>query len=383
MAIYLDHNATTPVHPRVREAMRPFFEDAFGNPSSGHARGQRAREAVERARAQVAAAVGCLPTEVVFTGSGTEATNLALQGAFAAGSRRGLVTSAVEHPATLRTCQALAARGAALTVVEAGADGRVALPALDRALGEGTLLVSLMHANNETGVLQPVAEAAALAHARGALVHVDAAQSLGKVPVDVGALGADLLTLAGHKLQAPKGVGALVVRRGVPLAPLLHGGGQEGGLRPGTENVALVVALGEACAVALEDLAEAGARLRGLRDRLEAALLAGVPGLQVNGHRQLRLPNTLNVCAPGAPGTEVLARAPELEASTGSACHHGEESPSPVLLAMGVPPALALGAVRLSLGRGTTPAEVDAAAAALVRAWREVRAARATAPAGG
>jgi cysteine desulfurase len=203
---------------------------------------------------------------------------------------------------------------------------------------------------------------------------VDAAQSLGKVPVNVGALGADLLTLAGHKLQAPKGVGALVVREGVALRPLLHGGGQERGLRPGTENVALVVGLGVACALAVQDLEAAAARQRRLRDRLEAALRLGVPGLVVNGHPELRLPNTLNVCAPGAPGTLVLARAPELEASTGSACHQGEETPSPVLLAMGLVPALALGAVRLSLGRGTTEAEVDLAAAALVRAWREVRA---------
>jgi cysteine desulfurase len=368
--IYLDHNATTPVHPRVLEAMLPFLREAHGNPSSGHAFGRRARQAVEAARAEVAAAVGASADEVVFTGSGTEASNLALRGAFEAGGRRHLVTSAIEHPATLKTCQALVRRGARLSVVGVDAQGRVVPAQVEAALTGDTLLVSLMQANNETGVLQPVAEVAALAHARGALLHVDAAQALGKVPVDVRALGADLLTLAGHKLQAPKGVGALVVRRGVRLEPLLQGGGQEHGLRPGTENVAFVVGLGAACALAVVDLDEAAARLRRLRDRLEAALRAGVPGLEVNGHPTLRLPNTLNVRAPGVLGSAVLERAPEVAASTGSACHDGQETASAVIVAMGVPAELAVGSVRLSLGRGTTEAEVDAAAAALVRAWR-------------
>jgi cysteine desulfurase len=368
--IYLDHNATTPVHPEALEAMLPFLQDGFGNPSSGHARGRRARDAVEAARAQVAVAVGASPDEVIFTGSGTEATNLALQGAFEGAARRHLVTSAIEHPATLRTCQALAARGGRLAVVGVDAQGRVSPGAVKAALTTQTLLVSLMHANNETGVLQPVDEVAALAHGCGALLHVDAAQTLGKVPVEFRALGADLLTLAGHKLQAPKGVGALVVKRGVRLKPLLHGGGQEGGHRPGTENVAAIAGFGAACRVMLRDLDEAGERMRRLRDRLEAALRAGVPGLVVNGHPLLRLPNTLHVRAPGRHGAQVLDRAPELEASTGSACHEGLETPSAVLLAMGVAPELALGSVRLSLGRGTTEAQVDAAAAALVRAWR-------------
>lgn len=372
--IYLDHNATTPVHPRVLEAMLPSLQGAFGNPSSGHAFGRRAKEAVERARAQVAAAIGARPAELVFTGSGTEATNLALAGAFQGyGERRHLVTTAIEHPATLKTCQALERQGAALSVVGVDRDGLAQADDVGAALAGYTLLVSVMHANNETGVLQPVAAIAARARPKGVLVHVDAAQSLGKVPVNVDELGADLLTIAGHKLGAPKGVGALFVRQGVTLSPVLHGAGHERGLRPGTENVASIVGLGAACELATRDLAEASARLRALRDRLERTLLAEVPDLVVNGHRTLRLPNTLNVRLTGVSGTALLAETPEVAASTGSACHDGQESASPVILAMGVLPLLAAGSVRLSLGRTTTEAEVDLAAAALARTWRRLR----------
>lgn len=372
--IYLDHNATTPVAPAVLEAMLPYLRGEFGNPSSGHLYGRRAKEALERARAQVAAAVGARPGELVFTGSGTEATNLALAGAFQGQrERRHLVTTSIEHPATLKTCQALERQGAALSVIGVDRDGLAAADDVGAALAGYTLLVSVMHANNETGVLQPVAAIAAHARPRGVLVHVDAAQSLGKVRVNVDQLGADLLTIAGHKLGAPKGVGALFVRQGVTLSPVLHGAGHERGLRPGTENVASIVGLGAACELATRDLEAASARLRALRDRLESTLLARVPDLVVNGHRTLRLPNTLNLRLTGVSGTALLAETPEVAASTGSACHDGQESASPVILAMGVLPLLAAGSVRLSLGRTTTEAEVDAAAAALARSWLRLR----------
>jgi cysteine desulfurase len=369
--IYLDHNATTPVLPEVVEAMLPYLREHFGNPSSGHPYGRRAHDAVEAARAKVAAALHCAPAEVFFTSGGTEANNLALCGAFEANpGRRALVTSAIEHPATLAPCRWLESKGATLTVVGVDGEGRARLDEVERAVGAQTLLLSLMHANNETGVLQPVTEASRLARRFGALVHCDAAQSLGKVKVDVEALGVDLLSVAGHKLYAPKGVGALYVRNGVPLAPFARGAGHERGLRPGTENVASIVGLGVACEWVQSDLEAAAARMAGLRDRLEAALRQGIPELQLNGHREQRLPNTSSVRFPRVEGTALLAGAPELAASTGSACHDGHESASAVILAMGVAPAEAGGTVRLTLGRGTSEADVDTASAALVRAWR-------------
>jgi cysteine desulfurase len=377
--IYLDYNATTPVDGAVLDAMLPFLRERFGNPSSQHAYGRAARIALDHARADVASLIGALPDEVVFTGGGTEATNHALQGLAADALARPdarrpqIVVSAVEHPATLETARFLERLGFRLTVIEVDGNGRTRLDAIERALREPTLVLSLMHANNETGTLQPVVEAARLAHERGTLVHVDAAQSAGKVPVDVAALGADLLSIAGHKLYAPKGVGALYVRRGVQLAPLVHGAGQESGRRAGTENVPYAVGLGTACRIAHEALPGAAARMGQLRDRLWS-LLASALGDQVvrNGHPEQCLPNTLNVGFVGRLGTELLAAAPEIAASTGSACHDGRVTVSPVLAAMGVAPAIARGAVRLSVGRHTTEAEIDRAAAALVRAAQAV-----------
>ncbi|PCC74196.1 cysteine desulfurase [Nannocystis exedens] len=371
--IYLDHNATTPLLPEVVDAMLPFLRAHFGNPSSGHVYGRHAREAVARARGRVAALLGCDDDEVLFTSGGTEANNLAIRGVAERCERPGaIVTTAVEHPATERPCAWLERHGWQVTRVGVDAGGRARLDEARAALARGAALVTVMHSNNETGVLQPIAELAPLARAAGALLHTDAAQSLGKVPVRVRELGVDLLSIAGHKLYAPKGVGALYVKRGTPLAPLLLGAGHERGLRPGTENVAGIVGLGVACETAGRDLEATAARVQRLRDLLWARLADAVPGLALNGHPELRLPNTLNVRFPRASGTAVLAGAPELAASTGSACHDGHESASAVIVAMGVRAAEAIGSVRLTLGRGTTEEEVTHAAAALGAAWRRI-----------
>jgi cysteine desulfurase len=366
--IYLDYNATTPIAPEVLEAMLPYLRDAFGNPSSQHALGAPARQAVLTARTEVAGLLGAAPEEIVFTSGGTEATNHALKGLAvraldANSARRQIVVSAIEHPATLETAHALERFGFTVAAVPVDRYGVLDLAALERLLRAPTLVVSLMHANNETGTLQPLAAASERAHRAGALVHVDAAQSAGKVPVDVNALGADLLTLAGHKLYAPKGIGALYVRSGVALEPFVHGAGQESGRRAGTENVPYIVALGAACRIARELQPSAAQRMAALRDRLwhdlERALGEGVV---LNGHPELRLPNTLNVSFRGFVGAELLASIPEIAASTGSACHDGRVSISPVLAAMGVDPAIAAGAVRFSLGRDTSAEDVDRAA---------------------
>ena len=371
--IYLDYNATTPVLPEVVDAMLPYLREHFGNPSSDHVYGQRAREAVARARGQVAALLGCDADEVVFTSGGTEANNLAIRGvAEARGERRHIVTSVIEHPATAGPCDWLEHNGWTVTRISVDADGRMRVADARAAISDGTALVSVMHSNNETGVLQPVDEIAAEARTRGALVHTDAAQSAGKVHLDVRALGVDLLSIAGHKLYAPKGVGALFVKRGTPLAPFMRGAGHERGIRPGTENVASIVGLGVACEAAVRDLESTTAELNRRRDALWDQLQAGVPGIELNGHRTLRLPNTLNVRFPRVTGSAVLAAAPDVAAATGSACHAGTTQASAVILAMGVDPESALGSVRLTLGRRTTDDEIGRAAAALIRAWRAV-----------
>lgn len=368
--IYLDHNATTPLLPEVVDAMLPYLREHFGNPSSGHAYGRRTQMAIAKARAQVASLLGCAEDEVVFTSGGTEANNLAIRGVLEAASHRGrIVTSAIEHPATEQPCAWLERRGT--PVVRLGVDehGRVLLDAAEEAITRDTTLVTVMLANNETGVLQPIEALARLGHAAGAVVHTDAAQAVGKVSVRVDDLGVDLLSVAGHKLYAPKGVGALYIRRGTCIAPFTLGAGHERGLRPGTENVASIVGLGLACAIAGRDLEEAAARMQRLRDALWARLLAAIPGLRPNGHLEQRLPNTLNVRFPGVSGDAVLAGAPEVAASTGSACHAGHTTASAVVTAMGVSAEEAIGSVRLSLGRGTSEEDVERAARALIRSW--------------
>jgi cysteine desulfurase len=371
--IYLDHNATTPLLPEVVDAMLPYLREHFGNPSSGHAYGRRTHDAIEAARAEVAALLGCGEDEVCFTSGGTEANNLAIRGVTDASQRRQIVTSTIEHPATSAPCRYLEAHGWRVERLDVDGDGRVRVDEARERIGVGTALVTVMHSNNETGTIQPIAELTAVARMFGALVHADAAQSIGKVPVRVDELGVDLLSVAGHKLNAPKGVGALYVRRGTKLHPFALGAGHERGLRPGTENVASIVGLGAACGLARRRHDERPHATRALRDRLWSQLREAVPGLVLHGHPSERLPNTLNVRFPGVVGSAVLGATPEVAASTGSACHDGAESASGVLLAMGIDPKEALGAVRLSVGVTTTEADVDAAAAALIRGWRAAR----------
>jgi len=370
-AIYLDYNATTPPDPGVVEAMLPHLQAHFGNPSSSHAYGQTAGAAVVRAREQVAGLLGCAPHELVFTSGGSESNNHALIGTALAHRERGdhIITTDVEHPSVLATCRYLEGRlGFSISRLPVDGQGQVDPEAVEKALTPRTILISVMHANNETGVLQPVAAIATIARQHGVLMHTDAAQSVGKVPVDVDDLGVDLLSLAGHKLYAPKGVGALYVRTGTRLDPLIHGAGQEGGRRASTENVPALVGLGQACAIAAERLATDHERLSRLRDRLQRRLEAA--GWVVNGHPEARLPNTMSIALEGADAEELLRRAPELAASTGSACHSGRTEPSEVLMAMGVSRRRALGTVRLSLGRWTSEADIEQAAAALIRAGR-------------
>ncbi|MCI0681300.1 MAG: cysteine desulfurase [Gemmataceae bacterium] len=376
--IYLDYNATTPLDPAVIEAMTPYLRDHFGNPSSTHPYGKTAHDAVNVARGQVAALLGAEPNEIIFTGGGTEASNHALkgvvfaklQGFFGRWARGAhIVTSTIEHPATLQPCAFLERLGCKVTKVAVDRFGLVDPDAVKKALERGTTLVSIMHANNEVGTLQPIREIAKLAKERGALVHTDAAQSLGKLRVDVNELGVDLLTVAGHKLYAPKGIGVLYVRKGVSLEPLIHGAGHEGGRRAGTENVPYIVGLGKACEIARLSLPDATTKLQRLRDRLWDKLRAGLRDrITLNGHPELRLPNTLNVNFLDHIGAELLQKTPEIAASTGSACHEGHVALSPVLCAMGVRPEIGKGAVRLSVGRFTTEDEIDRAAEALARA---------------
>jgi cysteine desulfurase len=375
--IYLDHNATTPVAPEVLEAMLPFLREDYGNPSSLHWFGQRARAATEDARARVAALIGAEPVEIVFTGSGTESDNMALRGvaARAREPRRVIVTTTIEHHAVVDTAKAMRDEGWPVDLAGVDIEGRLRLEDLRATVDEGTALVSLMLANNETGVLQPVPEAAALAHERGALAHCDAVQAAGKVSIDVGALDVDLLTLSAHKIYGPKGVGCLYVRRGTALSPLVTGGSQERHRRAGTVNVAGVVGFGAAAALARARLEADAAHLGALRDRLEARLLA-FPGASLNGGAP-RLPNTTNVSFEGteAEGLVMALDLAGVAVSTGAACAAGGAEPSHVLKAMGFAPERVESSLRLSLGRSTTEEQVDRAAA-IIRACVERQRAR-------
>lgn len=374
MPIYLDYNATTPIAPEVAAVIRHWLEADFGNPSSSHAYGQRAHAAVGKARAEVATLIGAQAAEIVFTGNATEANNLALLGvARAVPDKRHMIVSAVEHPAVMQPALHLREIGWDVTVVGVDATGRVDPAVVTAALRPHTALVSVMLANNEVGTLQPIAEIAALARANGSLMHTDAAQAAGKLPVKVDELGVDLLTLAFHKFYGPKGIGALYVRQGTPLKPILFGAGQEHGLRPGTENVALIVGAGETARLACERLPQVTQHLHTMRERLWQRLAAGVPGLLLNGHPESRLPNTLHVSFPGVSGRDLLAMAEAtVAASVGSACHSHGDAVSGVLAAMGCDAERARGAVRLSVGRETTGEEIDRAAAALIAAWKQL-----------
>jgi len=377
--VYLDYNATTPVDPRVLVAMRAALTTDFGNPSSTHAYAAGPRLLLARARAQVSALIGAAPAEIVFTASGSEADALAIRGAVlgradTVSGRPHVITQVTEHPAVLAACQQLQRwHDVDVTYLPVDHLGRLDPADVRAALTPDTVLVTVMHANNETGTLQPIADIAQITGPRGVLLHTDAAQSSGKVELDVGRLGVDLLTIVGHKMYAPKGIAALYIRDGVTLEPLVGGGGQERGLRAGTENVALAVALGAAADLAADAL-EAGetARLTSLRDQLQAELSERLPDLvhlvhpvHLHGHPTLRLPNTLNIRIDHVVGRDLLAAAPSVAASTGSACHAGDDQPSTGLLALGLTPDQAASALRLSVGRWTTPQQVIAAADSL------------------
>lgn len=376
--LYFDHNATTPVAPEVRAAMLPLLDEVFGNPSSGHAWGLEAKEALEAARGQVAALIHAAPEEIHFTSCATESNNTVIQGLLAQGG--GMVASAVEHPSVLGPAREMARRGASLALLPVNADGVIDPASARRAIGPDTRLVSVMLANNETGAIQPVWELAETCRKRGALLHADAAQAVGKIPVDVGRLGVDLLTIAGHKLNAPKGVGALYVRRGVELPPLLFGGGQERGLRPGTENTALCVGLGAACALAGRGLEEEMARRRRLGEVLCDGLRRLDPGVMIFAERARRLPNTLFAGFRDLHAgrlVEALALR-DVAVSAGAACHgpgaDGEDAGvSHVLTAMNAPRAYALGSVRFSWGLGTTRDDVLELVERLARVLAELR----------
>jgi cysteine desulfurase len=363
--IYLDHAATTPLHPEARHAMEPFLNESFGNPSSLHVAGQEARRAIDDARDRMAASLGVLAEEVIFTSGGTEADNLALAGVFLANRERPhIVTVATEHHAVLDTCHFLEGLGAEITVLPVDGMGQIDPEDVRRALTPRTGLVSVMHANNEIGAVSPLAEVAAITRAAGVPLHTDAVQTVGALPTDFSLLGADLISLAAHKFYGPKGVGALIVRRGIRLTPLLHGGGQERGRRAGTENVAGIVGMSRALERARTDVHQESARLTELRDRLIRRVCETVPDAVLNGHPVHRLPNNAHFSFAGVEG-EALLLSLDLEgvcASAGSACSAGSLEPSHVMRALGRERELALGSIRFSLGRGTTEHEIDTAA---------------------
>ncbi|MEJ2642215.1 MAG: cysteine desulfurase family protein [Desulfosarcinaceae bacterium] len=374
--IYLDYNGTTPHAPEVIDAMRPFLETHFGNPSSGHWYGIDPKKGVMAAREQVAAILGCRPSEVIFTSGGTESNNQAIKsiagGRYARGNH--LITSGIEHPAILEVCRFMEAHGFAVTVLPVDGDGVVNPADVAAAIRPGTIMISIMHANNEVGTVQPIAEIAALARERGILMHTDAAQSVGKIAARVDELGVDLLSLAGHKIYAPKGIGALYVREGVTPEVFCHGAGQENGRRAGTENVLEIVGLGKACEIAAEQLGRNSAHMQAMRDRLEAGLAETLSDVRFNGHRAERLPNTCSVSFRNLEANRLLEEIGlEVAASAGAACHADQVEISHVLTAMGVPEEWAKGTLRFTTGRTTTAAEIDRALEVIVAAVKKLR----------
>ena len=376
--IYLDYNATTPIDPFVAQAMRPFLEGGFGNPSSSHRFGTTARRAVEEARAKLAALVGAKPEDIVFTSGGSEANNFAIKGSALSRRDRGrhIIASSIEHPAVIEVFEWLEGQGFRTTLLPVDSTGLVDPAELEKAIAPDTILVSVMHANNEVGTIQPIAELAAIARRSGILFHCDAAQSVGKIPVDVGELGVDFLSIAGHKLYAPKGVGALYIKPGTRLEKFVHGAGHERGLRAGTENVLGIVGLGAAAELAQRELSARSRHSRELRDLLWDRLSSGIAGLRLNGHPELRLPNTLSVGFPGVEADTLLTELEGVAASAGAACHAESVDISPVLMAMGVPVEYAMGTVRFSTGAYLTAAEVEEAAKEVIEAARRLAPAR-------
>ena len=367
--IYLDYNATTPIDPQVAEAMLPHIHQHFGNPSSSHAYGLSAAAAVDRARGQLAGMLGCEADEVIFTSGGTESNNHAIKGVAGAYRGRGnhIITSAVEHPAVLEVCRWLETQGLRVSYLPVDGFGAVDPQQVEAAITPETILVTIMHANNEVGTIQSIAEITAIAHRHGVLVHTDAAQSVGKIPVSVADLGVDLLSIAGHKLYAPKGIGALYIRRGVRLEKLMHGAGHEMGWRAGTENVIHIAGLGEACQMIRDNLSAYSSHLERMRDRLERGLSQRLPDLWVNGHPEDRLPNTTSVSFENLEANTLLAQLEGVAASAGAACHSDRVEVSSVLEAMALPLEYAMGTLRFSVGRFTTQEEIDQAISEIVR----------------
>lgn len=358
--IYLDHAATTPVRPEVFDAMRPYFLERFGNPSSLHSYGLDARVGVERARQQIASAIGADPQEIIFTSGGTESDNLALRGVLQRGGKKDhIITSAIEHPAVLETCKFIERLGHEVTYLSVDREGRINPAEVEDAIQENTRLISIMHANNEIGSIQPIAEVGAIAASHGIYMHTDAVQSVGKIPVNVKKLNVQMLSISSHKIYGPKGVGCLYVQKGTKLTPLVFGGGHERGLRSGTENVSGIVGFGEAMRLAIEDFTD-NARIQKLRDALIDAVLREIPSTQLNGGRVHRLPNNANFSFSYIEGESLLLRlnAKGIAGSTGSACSSKKLEPSHVLLAIGLSPVDAHGSLRLTLGRETTDADV-------------------------
>ena len=368
--IYLDYNATTPLDPEVAAAMQPYLVEYFGNPSSAHWYGQQTKQAVETARQQVAVLLQCHSHEVIFTSGGSEANNHAIKGVAFAHRERGkhIITTTIEHPAVTEVCRYLEMQGFQVTYVPVDGDGMVDMSALKTAIRPETILITVMHANNEVGTIQPIAEITRLAKPRGILVHTDAAQSIGKIATQVETLGVDLLSIAGHKLYAPKGIGALYIRHGTRLEKLIHGADHERQNRAGTENVLEIVGLGKACEVAQHNLAAHMAHMQAMRDRLATGLQQQVPGIKINGHPEHRLPNTLSVSFPQLEANQLLAAMTGVAASSGAACHSDTIEVSAVLAAMQVPLDYAMGTIRFSTGRMTTADEIDRALAIVVAA---------------
>jgi cysteine desulfurase len=377
--IYLDYNATTPHDPEVIAAMRPFFEEEFGNPSSSHYYGGKPKEAVITARKQVASLLGCQPQEIVFTSGGTESNNFAIKGCAQAFRDKGnhIITSQIEHPAVIEVCDFLKTSGYEITCLPVDEFGRVQLEDLKAAIKKATILISIMHANNEVGAIQPLEDISKLAKKHGIILHTDAAQSVGKIPVDVRRLGVDLLSIAGHKVYAPKGVGALYIRQGLAPAKLMHGAGQEMSVRPGTENVLEIVGLGKACEIAGRDLAQNMAHMQAMRDRLYEGIKKGCESVKLNGHPQQRLPNTLSISFLGLEANRILdAIGGEVAASAGAACHSDTVQISEVLKAMKLPLEWAKGTLRLTTGRMTTASDIDRAAQVICAAVKKMQSAK-------
>ena len=373
--IYLDYNATTPVDPEVAAVMLPYLQEHFGNPSSSHPYGRRTKAALETARGQVAALLQCRPEEIVFTSGGSESNNYAIKGAAFANRARGnhIITSAVEHPAVTEVCRYLAGQGFTVTYLPVDADGQVSPEMLAAAIRPETTLVSIMHANNEVGAIQPIESIASITRARNILLHCDAAQSVGKIPVEVPRLGVDLLSVAGHKLYAPKGVGALYIRKGIQLEKLIHGANHESNRRAGTENVLLNVGLGKACEIAGRDLKRNMAHLQVMRDRLFEGLRREAGAIRLNGHPRERLPNTLSIGFENIEANRLIAQMPHLAVSAGAACHADAVTVSQTLAAMQVPLSAAMGTIRFSTGKYTTAEEIDAALQIIISAVQALR----------